>query len=125
MITAAAVNPNDSVNNPIHIMASNVTIDGFVVDGNNPALPSGGAVVIGGINTDSRRGIQTEDAAGAVFFPANNVTVQNNVIQNFAQRGVELINGPDSWSAPATSGSLIDGNVVRNFGSCDGHRARL
>ena len=47
------------------MMSNNVAFDGFVVDGNNPALAQGGATVIGGINTDVRRGIQTENAAGA------------------------------------------------------------
>ncbi|MCM3873670.1 MAG: hypothetical protein ND895_23535, partial [Pyrinomonadaceae bacterium] len=115
VITAAVVDPNTNVNNTVHVMADNVTVDGFVVDGNNPALSPVGAVVVGGINTDSRRGIQTETAAG-VFFPANNVTVRYNVIQNFAQRGVQLINGNDSATAPATSGSMITQNLVRNFG---------
>ena len=115
VITAAATAPASGANDTLHVMAANVTIDGFVVDGNNPALAQGGATVIGGINTDSRRAIQTEDAAGTAF-PANNVTVKNNVIQNFAQRGVELINGAASNTAPATTGSLITGNRVRNFG---------
>ena len=83
ILTAAATAPASGANDTLHIMADNVTFDGFVVDGNNPALAQGGAAVIGGINTDSRTGIQTEDAAGNNF-PANNVTVQFNVIQNFA-----------------------------------------
>ena len=96
-------------------MANNVTFNGFVVDGNNPSLPQGGAVVVGGINTDSRRAIQTEDAAGNPF-AANNLTVSYNVIQNFSQRGVELIPGTASNTAPATSGNVITQNLVRNFG---------
>ena len=120
IITAAAVNPNNSVNNPIHIMSSNVIVDGFVVDGNNPALGAGGAVVVGGVNTHARRGIQTDNAAGTVFFPANSVQIKNNVVQNFVSHAVQLINGADSASAPATSFSLIDGNVVRNFGGGNG-----
>jgi hypothetical protein len=112
IITAAAVNPTSNVNNTVHVMADNVTIDGFTVDGNNPALGAGGAVVVGGINTHVRRAIETETAAGA-FFAANGVQVKNNVIQNFAQRGVELVN--PSNASPATSGSLISGNYIRNF----------
>jgi hypothetical protein len=113
VITAVATAPTSGANDTLHVKADNVTIDGFVVDGNNPALIQTGAVVLGGINTDSRRAIQTEDAAGA-FFSANNVTVKNNVIQNFAQRGVELVNPLNT--SPATSGSLITRNLVRNFG---------
>ncbi len=115
ILTAAATAPASAANDTLHIMADNVTINGFVIDGNNPALAQGGATVIGGINTDSRRAIQTEDAAGTAF-AANNLTVAYNVIQNFSQRGVELINGTASNTAPATSGNLITRNLVRNFG---------
>ena len=113
IITAAADDPANAANDSLHIMADNVTIDGFVVDGNNPVLPQGGAVLVGGIKTDSRRAIETEDASGNLF-SANSASIKNNIIQNFAQRGVELANPTDT--SPATSGSLITGNVIRNFG---------
>ncbi len=115
IVTAAATAPGSAANDTFHIMADDVVVDGFVFDGNNPSLGQGGAVVVGGINTDSRRAIQTENAAGAAF-AVNNLTVQYNVIQNFAQRGVELINGTASNTAPATSGNVITRNLVRNFG---------
>ena len=121
ILTAAANAPNSGANDTLHIMANNVTFDGFVVDGNNPALAQGGAVLVGGINADARTGIQTEDAAGNNF-SANNVLIQNNIVQNFAGDntnnlggGVTLIN-PTNVS-PATSGSVITRNVVRNFGA--------
>ena len=113
ILTAAATDPANAANDMLHIMADNVTVDGFVLDGNNPALPQGNAVAVGGINTDVRRAIETEDAAGNIF-PANNASIKNNIIQNFAERGVELVNPTDT--SPATSGSLITGNVVGNFG---------
>ncbi|HSS20331.1 MAG TPA: C25 family cysteine peptidase [Pyrinomonadaceae bacterium] len=115
IITAAATAPASAANDPVHVAASNVSIDGFVVDGNNPALNQTGAPVIGGVNIDARRAIQTEDAAGTAF-PANSVTVQYNVMQNFSQRGVELINGTASNTAPDTTGNVITQNLVRNFG---------
>ena len=115
IITAAATAPANAANDTFHIMADDVSIDGFVFDGNNPSLGQGGATVIGGINTDSRRAIQTEDAVGNAF-AANNLTVQYNVIQNFAQRGVELLNGTASNTAPATTGNVITHNLIRNFG---------
>ena len=115
ILTAAATDPNSGANDTLHVMANNVSFNGFVVDGNNPSLPQGGAVVVGGINTDSRRAIQTEDAAGNPF-PANNLAVSYNIMQNFSQRGVELIPGTASNTAPATSGNVITQNLVRNFG---------
>jgi Domain of unknown function (DUF4082)/Bacterial Ig-like domain/HYR domain/Bacterial Ig domain len=113
ILTAASTGPANAANDTLHIMADNVTVDGFVLDGNNPTLSQVDAVVVGGINTDVRRAIQTEDAAGN-FFSANNVMIKNNIIQNFAQRGIELANPSDT--SPATSGSLIQGNLIRNFG---------
>ena len=37
-------------------------------------------------------------------------------MQNFAQRGVEFLNGTASNTAPATAGNVITQNLVRNFG---------
>ena len=113
ILTAAAAGPANAGNDALHIMADNVTVDGFVLDGNNPTLSQNGAVAVGGINTYVRRAIETEDEAGN-FFPANHASIQNNIIQNFAQRGIELVNPTDT--SPATSGGLITGNVIRNFG---------
>lgn len=113
VITAAATDPTSAGNDSVHIMADNVTLDGFVLDGNNPALFQTGAIPVDGINTDSRRAVQTEDAGG-IFVPANGVSLKNNIIQNYAQRGIELVNPTDL--SPATSGSVITGNLIRNFG---------
>lgn len=113
IITAATTDPASAGNDSIHIMADNVTLDGFVLDGNNPALNQADAIPVDGINTDSRRAIESENAAGA-FMAVNSVTLKNNIIQNYAQRGIELVNPSDT--SPATSGSLIAGNLVRNFG---------
>ncbi len=97
----------------MHITAGNVTINGFVLDGNNPNLPQGSATTVGVITTDSRRAIETEDASGNLV-GANSALVENNIIQNYAQRGVELGNHADT--SPATSGSSVYGNVICNFG---------
>jgi uncharacterized repeat protein (TIGR02543 family) len=121
ILTAAATAPHSGANDTLHVMASNVIFNGFVVDGNNPNLDQSGAVVIGGINTDSRTGIQTEDAAGNNF-AANNVLIEYNIVQNFAGDntnnlggGITLVNPTDT--SPPTSGSLITRNLVRNFGA--------
>ena len=121
ILTAAATAPTSGANDTLHIMADNVTFDGFVVDGNNPALVQTGAVSIGGVNADARTGIQTEDASGANF-STSNLTIQNNIVQNFAGDnanylggGITLVNPTDT--SPATSGSVVTGNLVRNFGA--------
>lgn len=113
IVTAPIVAPNSATNDLFHLAASGITLNGFSIDGNNESLVQTGAVSVGGIDTDSRRAIETENAAGA-FVAANNISISNNIIQNFSQRGIELVNPTDL--SPATSGSVIDGNVIRNFG---------
>src|SRR5262249_30976430 len=110
VVTAPVVNPtggNPNANDLIRVTANNITIDGLVLDGNNPALGSS-PVQVGTINIDARRGIQNSDANNN-FFDINNLHVQNNIIQNLAQRGVELAN-----NSTVSTGNLITGNVIRN-----------
>ena len=96
VITAPIVDPTDATNDLLHVDASNVTINGFVIDGNNAAIANqSSATVINGVNTDSRRAIETENASGSLVTEGS-VVVEYNVIQNFAQRGVELANSSDT-----------------------------
>ncbi len=114
IITAPIVDPSDASNDLVHVDASNVTINGFVVDGNNAAIADQSAATsVNGVNTDSRRAIETENAAGTLI-NASSVVIEYNVIQNFSQRGVELANAGDT--AAATSGDIVTQNVISNFG---------
>ncbi len=108
VLTAPAVDPSGT--DLIRVTANNVTIDGLVIDGNNPSLPTT-AVVSDGVMVDARRGITNTDN----FVPVNNLVVQNDIIQNVSQRGVSLNNGT-TGVPPSSSGNLISGNVIRNFG---------
>jgi hypothetical protein len=113
VLTAPVVNPtapNPNANDLIRVLASGVTIDGLVVDGNNPTLGAS-PVQVGTVNIDARRGIDNIDANDNPV-PENNLVVQNDIIQNVAQRGISLFNG-----VSASTGNLITGNVIRNFGS--------
>jgi hypothetical protein len=113
VLTAPTVNPtngNPNANDLIRVVANNITIDGLVIDGNNPALAAS-PVKTGTINIDARRGIQNSDANNN-FFDINNLILKNNIVQNVAQRGIELSN-----NTTVSSGNLITANVVRNFGS--------
>lgn len=114
VITAPTVAPNDATNDLVHVAASDVTINGFVLDGNNPALNQANAIVVAGINTDSRRGVETESATGSLL-ALDHLLIENNVVQNVSQVGVEMSH-PDS-SSQATSANLIVGNLVSVFGS--------
>jgi hypothetical protein len=113
VLTAPTVNPsggNPGANDLIRVVANNITINGLVIDGNNPSLAAS-PVQVGTINIDARRGIQNSDAKNN-FFDINNLLIENNIIQNIAQRGIELSN-----NATVSTGNLITGNVISNFGS--------
>lgn len=92
----------------IKVQASNVTIEGFLIDGDNPALTSG---ILGTNGADL-------DAAEAVTVYVDNVhnlTVQNNIIQNLTYFGVTIFGA--SYSAPVTSGHLVECNKFQDLGT--------
>jgi len=71
----------------ILVQADNVTIYGFTLDGNNPALTSG--IVAGGVDIDARNGIITNHQIG-VF---NNLTVHHVTVKNIYLRGIYASSG--------------------------------
>ncbi len=69
--------------------ASNVSISGLTLDGDNPTLTSG--TVRGGADIDARNGIVVDfDFAPCVF---NNLVVQNTVVKNIYFRGIYASSG--------------------------------
>lgn len=92
----------------IEVEASDVSIDGFTFDGDNPALTSG---VIGTNGAD----LDAAEAIVVYFDDVNNLTVSNNTIQNFSYFGITLYGA--SFSAPETSGHLIDDNLFSDLGT--------
>jgi autotransporter-associated beta strand protein len=111
VLTAPVNNPtagNPNANDLIRVIASGVTIDGLVIDGNNAALGAS-SVVTGGVNLHARRGITNVGATNSIH-PVNNLLIENNIIQNVADRGISLAN-----EGPVSTGNLITGNVVRNY----------
>ena len=115
IITAPTDNPtagNPGANDLVRALTSNITIDGFVIDGNNPALDVGGDLIAtNGVHIHARRGIDNVDSSNGTP-TVNNLLIENNIIQNVSQRGVELAS-----SGTAFTGNSITGNVIRNFGS--------
>ncbi|MBN3034668.1 MAG: right-handed parallel beta-helix repeat-containing protein, partial [Bacteroidales bacterium] len=94
----------------MEVTASNVTIDGFLLDGDNPALVSG-FVCTNGADQDASDGI-------AVYSDnVSNLTAQNNIIRNLSFAGVSLYGA--SFSAPATSGHLVSCNLIEHLGTYD------
>ena len=112
VVTAAnnkPLDPNPNAEDLIRVTASNVTIDGLVIDGNNPAL--GASVLqINGVEVHARYGITNIGATNS-FNPVDNLMVRHCVLQNFGWRGVSVAN-----NGPVTHGTVRE-NVIRNFRS--------
>ena len=73
--------------NVILVQASNVTISGLTVDGDNPGLTSG--IVRDGADLDARNGIITNHAAGVY----QNLEVHHTTVKNIYLRGMYASSG--------------------------------
>ena len=73
------------------VQASNVTISGFTLDGDNPSLTGG--VTSNGIDVDARNGIITNHAAGVY----QNLTVHHTTVKNIYLRGMYASSGGTFW----------------------------
>jgi len=73
-------NPTSKI---IGVTADNVTIDGFTLNGDNPALT--GAFQANGADFDVDMGISTQAPDNG-----NNISVKNNIIKNVFQFGIIL-----------------------------------
>lgn len=111
IITAPVSDPASVTNDLVKVLANNVTIDGFTLDGNNPALTGTSTVTDGsGLDIDARRGIINRSVADAIV-DVNNLKVKNNILQNLSQRGVNLYS-----TGTSLTGNLIESNIIRNYG---------
>jgi len=111
IITAPVSDPLNNPNDLVKVLTNNITVDGFTLDGNNPALTGTSTVQDGlGLDIDGRRAFTNINVSGSVV-DFNSLTIKNNIIQNVAQRGVSL-----SSNGTSLTGNLIDGNIVRNYG---------
>ena len=112
-VESIITSPISTLNNLVSVTDSGVTIDGFVIDGNNPNLAPSGTLV-SGINVDANEGIINQDS-GLNDVAIGTLTVKNNIVQNFAFDSIELANADPFHIGAITTGSLIQGNVVGNF----------
>ncbi|MDQ6692906.1 MAG: DUF1565 domain-containing protein, partial [Chloroflexota bacterium] len=76
-----------TASNIILVQANNVTIYGFTLNGDNPALTSG--IVVGGADLDARNGIITNHTTGLY----QNLTVYDTTVQNIFLRGIYASSG--------------------------------
>lgn len=100
-----------SINDPentaiISVVADNVVVDGFLLDGNNPGLGSG----------YQGNGAQLYAAAGVQngVFPdlanISNLTVQNNLIRNVSYDGIYL-DRIDFYETPSTGNFILNNKL--------------
>src|SRR5690606_1910263 len=85
------------------VTANDVVIDGFTMNGDNPSITTG---------YSSTNGADMDCSEGVTVY-VNNISglqVRNNVIEDLSYFGVTLFGA--SYSAPATSGHVISGNLM-------------
>ncbi|MBK8267069.1 MAG: right-handed parallel beta-helix repeat-containing protein [Planctomycetes bacterium] len=88
----------------IYVDASDVIIDGFTIDGDNPFLTS--AVDYNGANIDAEDGISGFETG------YDNITVTNNIIKNLSYTGIDFYPS----GTVACTGNSITQNRVENLG---------
>jgi hypothetical protein len=92
-----------------HVAASNVTISGLTIDGDNTSVLSG-FTSTNGADIDAAEGITVYETG------VNNLTVTNNIIKNLSYFGVTLYDYP---AAVPSSGHVISNNKIQDLGTYD------
>ncbi|WP_341226027.1 3-coathanger stack domain-containing protein [uncultured Arcticibacterium sp.] len=95
------------------IKASDITIDGFKLDGDNVNLSSGWAGT-NGADIDVYEGIVYYDAGNSLV--VNGLKVENNILQNIQYFGIDLF-GWKNYNNPSTTGHLISNNLFNDLGT--------
>ncbi|MCO6464232.1 MAG: HYR domain-containing protein [Saprospiraceae bacterium] len=93
-----------------NVQASNVTISGLTIDGDNPSLTSG---YLGTTGAD----LNAAEGVSVRVNNINNLTITNNIFKNLSYFGVFLFGA--NYSAPATTGHTISNNKFSNLGTYD------
>ncbi len=92
-----------------HVAASNVTISGFTIDGDNLALASG-------FSSTNGADIDAAEAITVYETGVNGLTVTNNIIQNLSYFAVTLYDYP---AGVPSSGHTISNNLIQDMGTYD------
>ncbi len=89
----------------LYVGASDVRIDGFTFDGDNPALTSG--IEVNGADADAGEAIGAYDGSA-------NLKIENNILRNTAYAAIDLDNY-NNGGVP-TSGNDVRYNFINNIG---------
>ena len=92
-----------------HVAASDVTISGLTIDGDNTSITSGYSST-NGADIDAAEGITVYETG------VNNLTVTNNIIKNLSYFGVTLYDYP---AGVPSSGHVISNNKIQDLGTYD------
>jgi hypothetical protein len=90
------------------VNASNVTISGLTLDGDNPSITTG-KTSTNGADIDVAEGISR-------YGTANNLVVTNNIIKNLSYFAVTLYDYP---AGVPSAGNVISGNKIQDLGTYD------
>ncbi len=92
----------------VDIQASNVTITGFTIDGDNPNITTG---------KTSTNGADIDIALGVTrYVTGTNATISNNIVQNLSYFGIELYDYP---AAVPSAGNIVSNNKIQDLGTYD------
>ncbi|MFZ4586147.1 MAG: hypothetical protein ACOYNI_13065, partial [Acidimicrobiia bacterium] len=92
------------------VTASNVSIAGFMIDGDNPSLSGGTA--FGGVDSNCARALRTENRAASSRPVVSGIVFDRNVVKNFTTTGFYMF--PDS-PASNSSGNHVRQNLFSNM----------
>ncbi|MFZ1704188.1 MAG: right-handed parallel beta-helix repeat-containing protein [Saprospiraceae bacterium] len=92
----------------VEILASNVAISGFTLDGDNPSIATG---------KTSTTAADIDVAEGVTRYgTGNNLVISNNIIKNLSYFGITMYDYP---TAVPSSGNFVTGNRIADLGTYD------
>lgn len=98
------------------VEASNVTIDGFTLDGHNDAISDG--TLLNGVTVSAWAGVTNVDNTG-LGFENNHLVIQDNIIRNFTRFGI--YGGADNYDGRSyvSTENVISNNLIDNMPTVD------